>query len=156
VLDRLVEVLPAEVRPAELEVGPLVLRIFGYELLQELERLRGVGIGARLGRLDDEPFARRDLGHQRRGMAEVLEELGAGRGAVGEVQVGHCEVGILGNGASHILTRLMGSQILLEGPALEVVGLRLGRGGAEWNLPGLGSLRGKGGSCDCQRGERQR
>ena len=48
-LDRLAVVLPAEVGPAEQEVGPLVLGILGHELLVVLELLGRIGVGAVLG-----------------------------------------------------------------------------------------------------------
>ena len=81
----------------------------------------------------------------------------AGGSAVGEVQVGHREIRVLGDRPEHELARLVGPQVLRERPSLEVVGLRFGGGGADWNLAGrMRRLRGDGRDGRDQRGERER
>jgi hypothetical protein len=69
-------------------------------------------------------------------VAEVLEELFRRGSAVGQVQVGEREVGILGDGAAQELARLVGPQVFRERPALDEIGFGLGGDGADWNFPG--------------------
>ena len=59
--DRLLILLATEVGAAEEEVGALVLGVVRHELLIHLQLTGGVAVGPRLGALDREALARRDL-----------------------------------------------------------------------------------------------
>ena len=144
VLDRLREVLLAEVVAAEVEVRPLVVRVRGDEGHEVLLLLDGVVVEARLRREDEELLAVGGLVRQGDGLVQVLEDLLAARRGVREAQLGEGERRVEGGRLLEVGDGVRDQQLLEHVAALQELGLRVGGGRRHRDLSAVGLNRGLG------------
>jgi hypothetical protein len=133
--DRLRVILLAEVGAAEVEVSALVVRIRPDELLELLNLPHGVSVRAGLRRLDQETLSVGGLLGECDGLVEMLEELFAGRGAVGERKLGPREGRVECGGLLEVGDGIRDFQLLDQVAARDELGARLGGGRGDRDLP---------------------